>query len=672
MDADEPNKRVMGRTRLPPERRTRGTGLKSLQIATRIYALVALLVISLATMGVVTWIGLSSERLDARRAELHSIVDSATSVVDGFAKRAAAGEMDEGAAKAAALKVLKSLRYRQNEYVFVISDGLRMVMHPIKPQMVGEDLSTYTDPTGKYLFREMLDVVQKAGSGFVDYRWSRSADSAPVPKISYVSRYAPWGWTLGTGVYVDDLAQADALAAVQEAGLLLVATLVLGGFGWLLSRSIVTPLRRLASRMESLARGEVAISIDGTDQKNEIGAMARAVEVFRANRAQVDALSLRAAEDAARAETRRLAMERLQEDMRAAVARAVAGDFAARVNDDQADEDLRTLARSLNLLLSRIEGNLAACVSVLSALARTDLTQRVTGDFAGSFEQLQRDVNAVADRLTEVVLQLKDTSSSVKTATGEILSGANDLAARTTRQAASIEQTSAAMAELAQTVTENARRAEHVGGKSRDVARTAEATGSVMAEANAAMERISASSARISSIIGMIDDIAFQTNLLALNASVEAARAGEAGKGFAVVAVEVRRLAQSAAGASSEVKALIEQSSLEVDGGSRLVSDATARLASMLAGVRDNARLIEDIATASQQQSAAIVEVSAAVRQMEEMTQHNAALVEETNAAIEQTEAQAIALDRIVEVFVLERGPRSERRAPMPGLARSA
>src|SRR5690606_11810609 len=106
--------------------------------------------------------------------------------------------------------------------------------------------------------------------------------------------------------------------------------------------------------------------------------------------------------------------------------------------------------------------------------------------------------------------------------------------------------------------------------------------GDVMRRANEAMERITASSAKISNIIGLIDDIAFQTNLLALNASVEAARAGEAGKGFAVVAVEVRRLAQSAAEASAEVKALIEQSANEVGGGSRLVSDAVAKLTGML------------------------------------------------------------------------------------------
>ncbi|MGN6489535.1 MAG: methyl-accepting chemotaxis protein, partial [Devosia sp.] len=190
----------------------------------------------------------------------------------------------------------------------------------------------------------------------------------------------------------------------------------------------------------------------------------------------------------------------------------------------------------------------------------------------------------------------------------------------------------------------------------------AEEGGKVMGEATTAMERITQSSAKISNIIGLIDDIAFQTNLLALNASVEAARAGEAGKGFAVVAVEVRRLAQSAAEASAEVKVLIEQSGAEVKTGSKLVADAASRLQSMLEAARSSNELMDGIARESREQASSIEEVNTAIRQLDEMTQHNAALVEQTNAAIEQTEAQATDLDRIVDVFTLEEAPVVRRR----------
>jgi methyl-accepting chemotaxis protein len=263
------------------------------------------------------------------------------------------------------------------------------------------------------------------------------------------------------------------------------------------------------------------------------------------------------------------------------------------------------------------------------------------------------------------VVQLRETSRALKMATGESLSGANDHSARTTKQAATIEETSAAMEQLASTVQQNARRAQEARDVAATVTRTAEEGGHVMQQATAAMERITESSGKISSIIGLIDDIAFQTNLLALNASVEAARAGEAGKGFAVVAVEVRRLAQSAAEASKEIKGLIELSAGEVKTGGKLVGDAATRLSAMLAAARSSNELMEGIARDSQDQAASIEEVNGAVRQMDEMSQHNAALVEETNASIEQTEAQASELDRIVDIFTIaEPEPAVEAEVP--------
>ena len=302
----------------------------------------------------------------------------------------------------------------------------------------------------------------------------------------------------------------------------------------------------------------------------------------------------------------------------------------------------------------RAEGIIESLKTSLARMAEGDLGGRIDTQFTGQYEELRQAFNQSLEQITNIIGRLRTTSRALKTATGEILSGANDLSERTTKQAATIEETSATMEQLAATVVENAKRAEAASAKARSVSQAASEGGEVMHHANEAMERITASSSKISNIIGMIDDIAFQTNLLALNASVEAARAGDAGKGFAVVAVEVRRLAQSAAGASAEVKQLIEQSASEVGSGSRLVAEAAGKLVAMLDSVKENSTLIEGIASASKEQAGAIEEVSTAVRQLDEMTQHNAALVEETNAAIEQTEAQASELDKIVDVFHAE------------------
>ena len=315
---------------------------------------------------------------------------------------------------------------------------------------------------------------------------------------------------------------------------------------------------------------------------------------------------------------------------------------------DKISADARALEEASRAKISKA---VAATGAVLRDVAAGDLTSRVSEELDPEFDQIKADTNAVAERLADIVGQLKQTSRTLKTTTGEILDGANDLADRTTRQAATIEETTASIAQLAAAVVDNARRATTANDKAQAVAANATNGGEAMKQANEAMNAIETSSAKISNIIGLIDDIAFQTNLLALNASVEAARAGEAGKGFAVVAVEVRRLAQSAANASSEVKALIETSAGEVRHGSQLVGQAADALLDIRAGAEESANLIETIAEENRNQSRALEAVSMSMRQMDQMTQHNAAMVEQTNAAIEQTESQAADLDGIIDVF---------------------
>lgn len=371
--------------------------------------------------------------------------------------------------------------------------------------------------------------------------------------------------------------------------------------------------------------------------------------------AQADQVRVMSEEDARKSEANRAErtrmLEALQEEFGEVVASASKGDFSLRVKSEFNNESLNKLAEGINTLVHEVDRGVSETGRVLSALADADLTQRMTGSYHGAFDKLKRDTNRVADNLSEVIGQLKQTSRTLRTATSDILSGVVDLNERTSRQSSTLEQTSNAMSKMSETVAENATKAQNARGSARKAQSKADEGASVMADANEAMSRITTASSKISEIISLIDDIAFQTNLLALNASVEAARAGEAGKGFAVVAVEVRRLAQSAAEASSDVKALVEQSASEVNGGTQLVSQASESLTGIVESVREMTGLMEDIAEQSETQASSIEGVTSSMQQLEEMNQHNAALVEETNAAIEQTESQTAELDQIVDVF---------------------
>ncbi|WEK05215.1 MAG: methyl-accepting chemotaxis protein [Candidatus Devosia phytovorans] len=452
-----------------------------------------------------------------------------------------------------------------------------------------------------------------------------------------------------------------------------VVLLLTGLAAYIVHSSVTRRISRITAVMDQLTAGHYDVDVPYQANRDEIGAMSRSVEVFRENGMRISQMTeADAARIVADEEQRRAMMSALQAAFGEVVDAAVAGDFSKRVHAEFPDAELNSLGSSVNALVETVDKGLSETGTILEALSRTDLTVRMQGDYRGAFAKLKNDANGVADTLSQVVTQLKQTSRSIKTATGEILSGANDLSERTTKQAATIEETSAAMEQLAATVLQNADRARDANNNAQSVSRIAEEGGEVMGKTTVAMERISASSAKISNIIGLIDDIAFQTNLLALNASVEAARAGDAGKGFAVVAVEVRRLAQSAAQASSEVKALIDASAGEVAAGTKLVNEASTKLENVLTSIKANSALMDGIARDSREQASAIDEVTVAVRQMDEMTQHNAALVEETNAAIEQTESQASELDRVIDVFVvsgagsLRAAASAPSRAPAP------
>ena len=454
--------------------------------------------------------------------------------------------------------------------------------------------------------------------------------------------------------------------------LTMIAMTVLIGLGsgiaiasYIGTRLLAGPISGLTGTMQSLAEGDLDVDVPYLEKRDEIGAMARTLQVFKDNARTVAALNDEEKSRALATAARAAMMEQFQSEFGEAVTAAIGGDFGTRINQDLADPDIARIAANFNALIESVDTGLGEAAAVLGALAETDLTRRMEGDHRGAFDRLKTDMNRVADTLTDVVTKLRGTSRAVKTATSEILSGANDLSERTTRQAATIEETSAAMEQLATTVMDNAERAQQASRTALVVTNAAQEGGRVMEDANSAMGRITASSSKVSDIIKLIDDIAFQTNLLALNASVEAARAGDAGKGFAVVAVEVRRLAQSAASASSEVKALIDQSASEVSTGTKLVALAAEKLTAMLDAANASTKVMEAIAHDSREQASAIEEVNIAVRQMDEMTQHNAALVEETNAAIEQTEAEANRLDTIVEIFRIGRDEKEQADVPV-------
>jgi len=335
---------------------------------------------------------------------------------------------------------------------------------------------------------------------------------------------------------------------------------------------------------------------------------------------------------------------------------AANGDFTKRLEMVGKEGFFKQLAEGINRLMEVSSVGLNEVVRVLGALAKGDLTEKITNEYAGTFGQLKDDSNETVEKLTDIVRQLRDATESINTAAKEIASGNTDLSQRTEEQASSLEETASSMEELTSTVKQNAENAKQANQLAIGASDVAVKGGSVVSQVVDTMSSINESSKKIVDIISVIDGIAFQTNILALNAAVEAARAGEQGRGFAVVASEVRNLAQRSAAAAKEIKTLIGDSVEKVGTGAKLVDEAGKTMEEIVSSVKRVTDIMSEITAASQEQSAGIEQVNQAITQMDEVTQQNAALVEQAAAAAESLEEQAQNLAGAVSVFKLAGG----------------
>ncbi|WP_341899147.1 methyl-accepting chemotaxis protein [Ferrovibrio terrae] len=460
--------------------------------------------------------------------------------------------------------------------------------------------------------------------------------------------------------------QRDAIAAELAAfvrqrmpllvGLCVAIIAVSLGLGFFISVfTLARPIHRLGQAMRQLAEDRTEIAIPGLDYRDEIGAMARNVEVFRVNAIEKRRLTAEQQQREAEireAEQRQRAREQQAASEIAALVSAVSrGDVSGRLVIEGKDGVFRTIAEGINSLSQAVETVLQEAGGVLNALARGDLTRRLHGDHAGIFGQIKADTNSMAETLTGIITRLAEIAQQLQAASAEIAGGSQDLAQRTESQAASLEETAASMHQITAVVGKTADSAQAASRHAVQSSGIAEKGGAIVNDTIAAMQRIEQSAEKIGDIVGLIDEIAFQTNLLALNASVEAARAGEAGKGFAVVAQEVRALAQRSATASRDIKALIQQSNAQVKDGASRANQAGGVFEEVLGGIREVARIVGEIAGASREQASGLDQVNDAIGQMDSLTQRNSALVEETAAAARSLADQAAELAKVVGFF---------------------
>lgn len=570
----------------------------NLKISGRLNIVSVAAMIGLALVLVLSLFRLDSVMRDGIADRTRSTVEIAHSTISHYHQLEVDGKMSRRQAQAAASEAIRAMRYAQGEYFWVNDMQNEMIMHPLQPDLEGKDVSDLRDADGVMIYQQMADMVRDHGEGFVEYSWMDASDGKAHPKISFAKGFEPWGWVVGSGVYLDDIRSAVKQVILTLGGLSLLIMFGVGALNWRLSRSISLPVSALAARMRALAGGDAGSAIDGLDRRDEVGEMARALDVLRE-----DAISK------AKAQAAKLESEAHQQLVVAALS-----DGLARVSDG-------------------------------------DLTAEIKGDFPPAYAALKDNFNKAILSLRDLIAGLAYSAQAIRNGSDEIAQASDDLARRTESNAASLEEASAALSQMEERLRATATAAGSTAMRTSEAKSIVEDGRATADEAVGAMGRVAGGAQGIDSVIEGLDKIAFQTQVLAMNAAVEAGRAGEAGRGFAVVADLVsalaRRSEEEARRAREELTATQADITMAVDA----VHKVDTALANIMGSVEQVHDLVSTMASENQAQSCTISEISIAVATMDTSTQQNAAMVEETSAATRNLAGEVAALSESAARF---------------------
>ncbi|MSN24602.1 MAG: HAMP domain-containing protein [Geobacter sp.] len=222
--------------------------------------------------------------MEEKQATVSYLVQEATTLLGSYQKQVEAGTLTKEDAQKQAAEKIGAIRYNEKDYLWINDMTPKMIMHPIKPELNGKDLSENKDANGKLHFNEMVKVCKESGKGFVQYMWAKPGGGAPVPKLSYVELYQPWGWVVGTGIYIDDVTAHvhEIQIGIGIALLVILALSIL--LAWVVSRTVTGPIKAVVNTIKDIAQGEGDLTrrlpILG---RNEVGELSEWFNTFVGN-----------------------------------------------------------------------------------------------------------------------------------------------------------------------------------------------------------------------------------------------------------------------------------------------------------------------------------------------------------------------------------------------------
>ena len=514
------------------------------------------------------------------------------------------------------MRHIKELRYSGSEYFWINDLTPRMIMHPTQPDLDGQDLSNNKDPDGKYLFREMVKICEDKGDGFVAYMWAKPGETQPTPKISYVKLYKPWGWIVGSGLYIDNFkAKIRSLHSfILAASLLLsLATVALA---WSIGRGVKRAIGNGCSFAAAVASGDMTETLE-VRGRDEVGVLGNSLNTMVSGlqsmigriTATTRELGTTSREIALASRSMILSAERQTLD--------VAETSAAALQIQQQIDGVTRDVTELNESASQSSSSVLELASSIEEVARHmenlvlsvgGISDSITG-MAGSIRQIDGGVQTLTDTSSETASSVLEFDTSI-------------------RQIEAYAKESAAISDKLRGDAETGKQAVEETIAGIDVIIHASRT------AADAINDLAQKAQSIGSIVTVIDEIAGQTNLLALNASIISAQAGEHGKGFGVVASEIKQLAEKTGRSTREIAdtvkgiqqemkravSAIAASEESIKAGGKLSLKAGDALGKVVGGVTQTAQQMSEIARATREQARGSELIRAAMEQVAAMT----------------------------------------------------
>ena len=522
-------------------------------------------------------------------------------------------------------KAIADMRYGKDGYFWINDSSPKMVMHPIKPALVGQDLSENKDAKGKKHFVEMVEVVKNnKDGGLVKYFWDRPEKKGdPREKFSYVQKFEPWDWIIGTGAYVDDI-EAD-VALMEEKTKEEINNIILSIsifsliaifivyliYSYLIKKMIIKPLENLNDAILDISSNNSSSDIIEKTSNDEIGHL---VDSFNG---YVSKLKAGYEEDS-----------KVIEEVDSVIEKVNNGFYVYKIEKTSSNAQVMKLRDSINSMISKTNDNLTNLNNILMQYGNSDFTpnSKITESSKanGIISSLIASSQLIGMAVSEFLSMIVESGKKLNNDTTILSTSANRLSSSANEQAASLEETAAAVEEITSIVKSSVQKVYQMSTLANELQVSSKDGETLALKTTRAMDDIDSQVKSINDAITVIDQIAFQTNILSLNAAVEAATAGEAGRGFAVVAAEVRNLAARSAEAAKEIKGIVASATSKANEGKVIANNMISGYTILNTKINETISLIEDVSQASREEEKGIIQINDAVNALDQATQVNA------------------------------------------------